>query len=235
MPAGKIYRVPYKRRRYVRKKKPDMKLATVGRVKRLIRSNIETKYLQGAIGPIFVDWTGSCFQLNILPQGTDEGQRIGDMIRMTNIDLRYSVFNATSNFTRVRLIMFVWRMETNTSPIASDILATNGNTLSVISTYNLRNERRYRILYDQVHVLTSPSAITPIAGTNSAVGGTPVFDKRIRKSLKNMVGQYAGPAGTDDMSKGYLGFLFVSDVSTAASNAQKPQLQYHYTLKYKDS
>lgn len=229
------------RRRYARKPKGE-KLATVRQVKSLIRHNTETKYLQsqqrqGSLDTLsYADWNGVIQQINLIPQGDDVGQRVGDQIRMHNIRLNFSIVNASANFTRVRLILFTFRQERTGAPVVpGDILAEVGNTQAVISSYNWRNQSAYSILWDKVFTVSSSNGTLPISGTAGAVGGAPCINGSIRKRLKNMIVQYAGGSLTDPTTKGYLGLLWVSDVSSAAISSQKPQVMWHQTMRYTDA
>jgi len=228
-------------RRQTRKSKGN-KLATVRQVKSLIKHNTEIKYMQSQVrqGSLdttsYADWSGYIQQINLIPQGDDIGQRIGDQIRMQNIRLNFSIVNASANFARVRLILFTFRQERNGAPVlVSDILAETGNTQAVISSYNLRNQGSYNILYDRIFTVSSSNGTLPISGTAGAVGGAPCINGSIRKRLKNLVVQYTGGALTDPTTKGYLGMLWVSDVASGAIVSQKPQVMWHQTLRYTDA
>lgn len=227
-----------------RSRKPkSARLATVRQVKSLIRHSQEVKYMQSAQrqGTIdttsYVDSAGWIQQINMLPQGDDEGQRSGDQIRMQSIRLNFSIINAAVNFARVRVILFTFRQERTGAPVTpGDILSEIGNSLSPVSSYNMRNEGAYSILSDKVYTVVSGNNTNiPIAGTTGAVGGYPCVNGSIRKRLKNMKVQYVGSTLTDPTTSGYLGLLYISDVPAGSPVAQKPQILWHQTLKYTDS
>lgn len=212
------------------------KLATVATVKRLMIKDKEIKYVAGTSTFTNCDWLGLNQQLNIIGQGTDEGQRIGDQIKHHAVDVRYTVAVGTAQFARFRVIMYWYRQESGVSPTAADILFNTGTNLAVVSPYNWRNQGRFTILYDKILTVTgSNTANTPIAGSGNSVGGMPVFNGRIFRRLKGKVGQYTGPLNADDMSKGYLGLIFISDNAAGVATAVKPLFGYTYLVRYTDS
>lgn len=225
-----------------RKQRKENKVARVKDVKRLINANLENKYLQGELTfPAYTDTQGFVYQINIIGQGVDVGQRVGDEVRFRNLDMRFQCVNATTAFARVRTILFWYRQEGAALPSAVNLLATNsvtpaGTNLSIISQYNKRTDGSYQIIYDKVHLVTSTnSANSPIGGAINSGGGLPVQTWRIVKNLKKKIGVYSGPINTDPMMKGFLGLLILSDAPTAAANAQKPQCTFTYTLTYEDA
>lgn len=224
----------YGKKKFYRKKKKGNKLATVKVVKRMINHSKETMYFQGQLTPTAIDSTGIIYQLNSISQGVDEGQRKGDQITHKSLDLRFTITNNQVSFARVRCILLWYRQETSASPIASDILAQVSTANAIVSTYNMRSEGAYQILYDKVFAVTSGSATVNVNGY-SAVGGSPCVQAHCKKRLKDKLGQYTGASGSDLMTKGYLGWLVISDIATAAASTTKPIICFHYTLKYTDS
>lgn len=226
-----------------KKQREDNRIVRKKDVKRMLNANIENKYLQAEFTlPNYIDTAGTLQQLNIMGQGTDNGQRVGQQIRHCKLDLRFQCFNAASNFCRVRFILFWYRQETGSTPTVASILATNsvavnGTANSIVSSYYMRNESAYQIIYDKTMTLTSGSATlnANYPGTSTSVGGVPVAQFRLIKNLKRKIGVYNGPASGDPMTKGYLGAIILSDVNSAALNAQKPQWTWHYTLTYEDA
>lgn len=220
-----------------RRRNPKNALMTRSMTKRLVNRLIETKFLISNQSPTFITDAGTIFQQNVLGQGTDIGQRIGDQIRHKSIQIRFALFNANQIFCRVRCILFWWRMETLGSPSATDILETTSSPAAPVSAYKFRNEGEFQVIYDRVYTLcsnTSSVVSLPVPGVAGAVEGMPVHNVVLTKNLKNKVGSYVGATSGDNMAKGYLGLLFISDVANAAANAQRPQIQFSSYLRYTD-
>lgn len=243
MPYRKYYKYKrsyYKRAYKTEKQRKNARVATVGKVKKLVNSNLEKKFVITPQSYTQLIPDGYTQQLNIMGQGTDVGQRIGIQIRHKSVDIRVSFYQSASiPWSRVRCVLFWYRMETTTQPSASDIIQkvadADGNVqMYMDSCYNMRNEGKYKILYDKVVLLTGFNN-TPngdYEGSSSSVGGVPVQQLRIYKNLKDHIGQYFDGDTRSDMTKGYLGLLLLPD---QRNPAQCPYWTMQTVLKYTDA
>lgn len=148
--------------------------------------NTEKKFNDYSISATSVPYDNMLFSnMSALTQGTADGQRIGDQIKVTNLQLRYSIFHnaAFAGTIRWRIIMFVDTQANGVLPAWSDVL--EGGAASMESFNNSVNARRFIKLYDRVKY-TNPT------GTgNNEINYT--VNKSIPKGIKV---EYKTNAGT---------------------------------------
>lgn len=244
-----------------KKSRKENKLATIKTVKKLIRVDKEVKYLQGGTGnstgaiPYYMHSTGIVEQLNSLPQGDDVGQRTGDQARAVSLDMKIFVVCGRTTFSQCRIIVFWARMETSTGPTVADVLAETANYLAPTSQYNMRTQGKIQIIYDKRFVIGANNDGT---GTGTLLSTTNAFDDffsgvdanqrtgvsfgnypskilHIKKNLKNKLMQWQDNQSSSLMTKGWLGWCWLSDQQIGDSDLQKPKIVYNYTLRYTDS
>lgn len=227
---------PRPRRYRTKKAFKDSRLTTRKDVKRILSANIERKWYQNNQSSIVIDSNGTLFQLNPLNgQGPDAGQRIGYEIRHKSIDIMYRVVSGTAATSAIRVIMFWYRSTALATPTISDILvaADLGGTESTMAKYSYQNQGSYQVIYDRVHTLASGSANLIYTGSAPAVGGSTLTIKRVRKPLKDKIGEYESTAGST-MSKGALYMMMLSDVSSVGGT-NRPTFAARWTLSYTDA
>jgi len=87
-----------------------------------------------------------------IPQGTGDGQRVGNRIKPTRIDIAwtpYMLVAAADPHGQFRFIIFQWLVDdTVDAPSPAALLSVPGTP--VVSMYNHDMRYKYRILYDEV-------------------------------------------------------------------------------------
>lgn len=112
--------------------------------------NSESKYFDTAIAtPSGSTAVFTC--LNLIAQGTDVGQRIGNTIRVSNLNIRGQInaIGTTPSYgTHMRIVLFIDRESASASvPLSYTDLFT---TSSLVAPFNILNSAgRFKILYDR--------------------------------------------------------------------------------------
>jgi len=129
-----------------------------------IQYDQETKYHNENISTT-ADSLGTLTVLNIIPQGTDQQSRIGNEIRMTSIQCRYTLNNlaVTTGEVRVtwRVIMFYDRQANGalcnlfaTAITTPALLDASSVTNLTLSPYQAESRERFKVLYDKSGVIS---------------------------------------------------------------------------------
>lgn len=95
-----------------------------------------------------VSSSGTVTLLNGVTRGTDETDRVGRVIVMNDLQIRLSMLNAAANDT-LRHIVLYDNQPNGAAPAVTDVL----QTASPLSDYNLDNEWRFDVLYDELYAL----------------------------------------------------------------------------------
>lgn len=144
-----------------------------------------------------VSSSGVVTLLNGLTRGTDETNRVGRHIMMTGVYARLSMLNAAANDT-LRHIVLYDNQPNAALPAVTDVL----EIASPLSDYNLNNEGRFDVLYDELYALRTVYNPLDVLEFDVCVPWETIFN--------------AGNAGTvADMSTGSL--LLLSIGSQAVS------------------
>jgi len=133
-----------------------------------IQYDQETKYHNENISTT-ADSLGTLTVLNIIPQGTDQQSRIGNEIRMTSIQCRYTLNNlaVTTGEVRVtwRVIMFYDRQANGalcnlfaTAITTPALLDASSVTNLTLSPYQAESRERFKVLYDKSGVISDDTA-----------------------------------------------------------------------------
>lgn len=164
----------FRRRRTFRKRKvPRMRGRAAKAVRKVVKKEIsktvETKYVNVNVVSS-VTTTPVISFLNTVAQGTTDQTRVGDVIKITSIWMRF-LLTVGDTIQFVRLILFQWHP--GTTPVAGDILQDTSNPTN--SPYNVDAKPSYRILWDR----TFPMSTT---GDTAVRVITYNFRKAIRKT-----------------------------------------------------
>lgn len=100
-----------------------------------------------------VDYNGGLSSfLTGITQGVGDSNRVGDSIKVQNLVFRYiGVRNTADSILRV---MVIWDPQNKLAAV-SDVLASTGSALSVISPKNYDKRFQSNVLYDRTMTLTS--------------------------------------------------------------------------------
>ena len=104
-----------------------------------------------------VDGSGTITQLTNIPQGsggTTTEQRDGANVKITSIYIKLLAIMSASGTNSSFRLMLVEDRQTNQAIYATaDLLTTVVNVSGLVSTYNLQNQFRFKVLYDKVHTI----------------------------------------------------------------------------------
>lgn len=146
----KFSRRGYKKKKYVR---PAVKKY----VKRQLKKRIERKYINRQFD-LTTAAVGSVNKImDVAPnQGLSDSQRVGDRIRLTSINLSYTL-RQLGGPNYLRVILFQWKGDdSNYTPVVNDIISTGaGSNIPIITPlkHDHKNGKHFNILYDKVHSL----------------------------------------------------------------------------------
>lgn len=231
-------------KKYAKKyaKKYSKRRRTTGYGKTTTGYSPEKKYIQNMLLNEQLCRNQVGFLMNGIGQGSGVSQRIGNRMRMTEIDLRYSVHLASPNValegveqrygitttpTRCRIMLVYdpeWNKDAGTTALMSkyceNAISANEYTLA---TYNNARQGKFKILYDKIHTLVRPSQIPYIAGTleYAAANATNASCYYKKLSIKcNLPVQYAdsGELSTS-IQTGALYLFYIADTGAVAGDA----------------
>lgn len=153
-------------------------------------------------------------------QGAGASQRIGRKVCLKSLFMRWRIKEAKNDSTDpmgsgIRLVIFLDTQSNGALPIASDLFQTTGyGSLSAVRTggvhsaqfiNNIENSQRFRILYDKIVMINSPSVATyNAAGPEVAQGmyrqsKEKMWSKYLR--LKNIEIEMAGDTSNPNLCK----------------------------------
>jgi len=181
------------------------------RVPLSVRAAGELKYFDIAATNYQADTTGSVTVLNAMVVGDDNNTRDGRQISNTSLHVQGVVFpqDTTTNNTVSRL-MLIWDSQPNGAIAAVTDVLTAANS---ISTTNLNNRERFRILRD---IRNPHGAVSDVATqTYSNANNTHVINEFI--SLKGLKTTYnATAAGIASVTTGALLMLTIGSAASTA-------------------
>lgn len=216
MPARRK-RTHARRKRYYTKK--SNKLATKAYVKREIHKDDETKYLETATTGLAVDWNGTVTDLSVIAQGTTDGQRIGDKVRIRGLRL-HMIMNIADNTQNVRVMIVQFRGNTQIAgaPTVAQVLVptTLGTINAPIANRVWDLTQQFNVLYDKLYTYESVSK--PVLHVRRTIS---------IKYAKRLMSFYQ--AGTTGANKLYL--MLISD----SGAAPHPSIQFQIRLMYDDA
>lgn len=87
-----------------------------------------------------------------IAQGTDQGQRVGNSIKLQHISVigRYQLNTAVTTFSTLRFMLIRDMENPGSQPVASDIFETVSGVVTSRSPLNWTNRKRFSVLYDQI-------------------------------------------------------------------------------------
>lgn len=199
-----------KRAKYV---KPAVKKYVKGQLKK----RIERKFTNRVFN-LSPDTTGtiSKFMDTEPAPGTSDIQRIGDRIRLTSLDFRYTLIHSDgTNFTRI--ILFQWKDDdSNYTPVVNDVILAGGNALVSPIRHDQRKAGMINVLMDRVHSQSD-------SGSNAAIFRRKFFTRGFGREVQFINGTQKG------VNNIYM--LTISD----SGAAPHPTLDAFMRLNYTDS
>jgi len=195
---------------------PPVAKAVRSQIKRELRKAIEAKKLDTLVDQT-IDWTGTVIDLTSIDHRVAEGQRIGDTVTPSSLDIRWQLTHG-DNENALRVLLIQWHQDTQVFlPGVSSVLEglTLNATTAPFAHYNKNNRTDFRVIKDfTLKTGISASTRTQIGRINLTKAVRPV----------NFNGQLT--SGTDKI---YL--MLVSD-SGAATH---PGVIFNCRLNYRDA
>lgn len=195
MPRRFFRRKFYKRRTNFRRRYGS-KLATRSYVKKQIKKEIETKYIDYNYNNSPIAGAGILLNLSaFISQGTSDNERIGDKINLRGIHFRMSFWdNSNTQGSLVRMTIFQWKPNTASYvPSTGAIFAYNTSPQIIWSPFNHDLSQQYTILYDKLFYMQDA---TNIEWRN-------VWKKKVNIKYAKKLIQFVG-AGTNGTNHIYL-------------------------------
>lgn len=224
--------MPPKKRSYkrsFRRRKPGAKLATVAKVKRLIRGVQESKYFDASLGLTTITYSSNIGKVTTIPQGDTDITRDGDSLIPTSFEISwvwtgFQSADPALAYDLCRIIVFRWHPDDNVdAPTAAKILA-QVNGFAPYSPYEHDQRRKFTVLMDRrervMQMLSTAGIEQPTTGSQ-----TVFHHKRLR--LKKVPIRYNG-AGTTGSQNLYV--MMVSDEQTDG-----PTGSYYCRVNFTDS
>lgn len=207
-----------------------------------LQTDEELKYVERYFTRILDDdktTSGQAYQLDLVngvAVGANATSRVGNQIRATSLHIRYSIqvnpAFPTTTPPNCRIVIF-WDRQANQA-LPELYGATNSASLlhttvapPIYAQTNVNNWKRYKLLYDKVHVLEPYDIQSPVVAVRNNY-----FKKKIKL---NRIIQYDDSTG--DNTAISTNALWVAAFSTApysATDIYKPVLHLCYRFYYKD-
>lgn len=197
------------------------KKATVGQVLRMVKHmqpKIEKKYFDTQIN-ISVVSAATITPLELITQGSDVIQRIGNTITVTSVQFKGDVLTGdATNF--IRHILFIDKDSNGAAPALVDVLDTSVITQPIWSPYNNDNKFRFRIIYDNVYNVNT-------------VNQPFVMDKQfIKTGKKGLQSTFAASGGVQaNLLSNQIYSILVSD----SALGPHPGGYFGYRVRYQDA
>lgn len=182
---------------------------SVGAYRRSMPRSLEKKYLDTALTSTADISAGAVLNsLNLVPQGTTDVTRIGNKIRITNINCHGYANNddqTTAAFGggNLRVILFQDKQCNGATAAVTDIL----KSANIQSFRNMDQVDRFNILYDKVHHI-------PIMATNALHTSYGARYWKINKKCNIDVHFSSTTGAITEIRSNNIGILYISDQAT---------------------
>lgn len=194
------YKRGYKRKRSSRKKSAYSMAKMALKKANRIESRQEKKHTDLNIGGTDVDWDGTEATLNLIAQGTEDTDRIGDKCTMTSCRIHLRLLLNGRADACFRIILMYDKQDQYSSII--DFLQVVGTSAVVTSAYNVDLRNQFIILYDKRFILNDGDRRQRLVN----------IDRKLNKLVKFN-------AGTTDLESGALK-LFVMSANADTAPAE---------------
>lgn len=198
------------------------------KVKKIQRS-IELGHKDTAQTAVSIPTTGVFVLVNGTAHGDSDLTRTGDEVVATSLQFRYRIeANVLAlNATLVRVLL-IWDSQANG---ASPTLATMFDQLfisdPIYAPYNLDYQKRYKFLYDRVHVLNPVLQSAESTGSLDNVVPVSIYKKRKVKLSRTV--KYSG--GTDVITSIATNSLHMVFISNQSSDTPTVTAGYRFIFK----
>jgi len=207
--------------------RPGASLAA--KVNKLIRSQEKKWFDLGSTLSGFSNAVPSqVVQLNLIPEGIDEQQRIGRKIHLESSALTFAwefPAPAAGEYVVSCRMILVYDNQTNgTLPVITDFLETD----SPLSYMNLNNSKRFRVIYDNYNMCGKGDNFDGLSITGA--NGLQMYDRVYRRLDDDCV--YPGSATTNPNTGGYYLLVLTNGNLTVAAGLQ---VRVQHRLRFTDA
>lgn len=208
-----------KRRRRRFKRKMDKRMAAIARVeidKHTLGQESKHFDVPNALVPFSISTVPAIQGLNAITTGTGANARVGDEVRPKGLQIRFrwDLGDATQ---LCRMLLVVFKDQTTTPPVLSDVLEAAGAIENLYSPYKINGSKKYRVLHDQ---LLSATAVT----SENQYSLVTIGPKMLGKSAK-----WTDGTGTNHKSGGV--YLMLMSDSSATPH---PSFSFYSRYRYVD-
>lgn len=185
----------------------------INNIKSLI--NVERKFLDVSITPAAVDKNNPTIDwLSSISEGNDYNNRQGISVKSNSLFLRgYLTLPSTATVGHVvRFILFLDLEGLGTAPTASDLLETSTDVNSPLNHFN---GKRFKVLYDRLHVLS--------------ISGPEIKPFKVYKKCGHHIRWSNSTTATRE---GHIYAMYLSDTHTTT---EQPLLGYDSRLRFVDN
>lgn len=160
---------------------------------------------------------------NIADLMNTQSGRIGNSINLKSFDFSYTLY-AGDSVNNVRVIIFQWLLDNTTVPTVGDIVIGTGGAYDWLKPINYEYRRNFRILYDQVHGLS-----TNAGNNNTITRKLKFYGKRL--PVKKITFETNTAQGfSASIIKGALYYMLVSDSAVATH----PRIEMNGFMRFTD-
>lgn len=163
--------------------------------------NVEEKILQVSRTATACTPTGALESISTVAQGVNFTERIGNSIKMQNIEVRGRIFiNASATRSIVRIILVRDLDGYGSTPNVGDIMESTGAAVDCLAPHDFLNRKRFSFLYDELLTI------------NNTGDSSTVFEISIPH--EGHILYLGATAAAASNGKGSLYMLFISDEAT---------------------
>lgn len=167
--------------------------------------NVEYKRIYTQYSGNTIDQSLAIGNLNIIDIGTGASNRIGRFIKITRLNIKgFFKINSSATNTQIRCIILIDKQVNQSTFSSSDLLNDTSANDILVSSLNLDNNKRFKILYDRLFWMSQEKPVAKI---------------RYNKNLNLKIAYDASTSSVADQTQKALYICFVSNEATNTPNA----------------
>lgn len=198
-------------------------------VKKALDQNTEDKQAGAPLAVVNMDNIAQTLLINGITLGTQQGQRVGNRIRLKRavgrVNFSQSGAAATLAPNSVRLLVVLDKQPNGAAPSYTQLFTNTTAGEEYLSAINVDGEKRYKVLYDKLFTLQVHGGSTNTPEEKTV---------RINIPLHKVITVYNGTGSTvAAVNTNALHFMYLSDTSSAAANPVVISAQWE--IRYEDA
>lgn len=210
-------------------------VATKKYVQKSINKIVEPKYRSTTSSATDLSYDNPMVQdLCIVPAGTDDTERVGDVLKMKSLRLKMLLFAKANVTTKARCMIIQWLPTILNSSFDQELILPNTGGVSwsattILSGYNKDRRRDFRVLWDKTYII---GATAGADGLRSQMIINKWFNIGLKAYKKKLYSKVHYVGGSSTTGGGKLFFVAFSDVTDASGD--EPGCTIDWTLNYSD-